>query len=162
MFAGCGGGGGAGPPGAGGYGSIEGDVFVPSGRSGAAFAAADRGSPPAGYEALVGATVRATLGAVNRTAATDASGHFVISGVPAGRASVRITPPAGASYHEFISSVDVTAGATAPIGQDGEVSLLSGTAASVSVTVDSVDTSGWPGSCALFVPGRLASASKGD
>lgn len=142
VVVGCGGGGGR-TTGTAFYGSIEGNVFVPGDRSGAA-PAVDRGAPPAGYSALGGAAVSATVGSETRTATTDANGHFVVSGLPVGRASIRIVPPTGESFRDFTALVDVAAGTTTTIGSDGDISLLSRTVAVLEVTVDSVDVSAWP------------------
>lgn len=144
VLAGCGGGGGA--TGGGFSGVLEGSVFVPGGRSGggAAYMATDRSGPPAGYEPLVGATVTATVNGVGYTATTDATGYFIISHLPAGTASIRITPPVGSGYREFTASTSIVNGGRAAIGQDGSVSLLTGTATNLDVTINSLDISAWP------------------
>lgn len=145
AIAGCGGGGGA--AGGGGLsGSLEGSVFVPGGRSGlgATYLATDRSGPPAGYQPLVGATVTATVNGIGYTALTDGNGHFLISRIPSGTALIRITPPAGSSYQVFTASADILSGGRAAIGQDGSVSLLTGGASSLDVTINSLDVSAWP------------------
>jgi len=143
AITGCGGGGGS-TGGTAFYGSIEGNVFVPGDRSGASLAV-DRGdSVPVGYSPLSGATITATVGAEVRTGTTDAAGHFLISGVPQGRATLRVTPPAGKGFREYSSQVDVAAGKCAKIGSDGRISLLSALATRLTMTIDSVDASAWP------------------
>lgn len=142
---GCGGGGGTGS-GQSLTGSLVGNVFVPGTKSGegAAYVTMDRSGAPSGYLPMVGATVSATAGGRNYTAITDGNGHFLIEGLPAGVASVRITPPVGSGYREFTTSANVASGASVAIGQNGNVSLLTGAATGLGVAVNSVDTSAWP------------------
>lgn len=145
AIAGCGGGG-AVQGGASLTGTVEGNVFMPGNRSGsgAAFLAMDRSGPPSGYEPVVGATVTATVGDVPYRGVTDGNGHFAIAGVPEGLASVSVTPPAGSGFREFTTTVSVLAGGRVKIGQDGDVSLLTGTAGDLGVAINSVDASLWP------------------
>lgn len=142
---GCGGGGGT-SSGVSLTGSLSGSVFVPSSRSGdcAAFVTLDKSGAPSGYSPMVGATVTVVAGGRTYTTTTDANGHFLLSGLPTGTASVRITPQAGSGYSEFTTSALITAGSSATIGQDGSVSLITGSATSLGITVNSVDTSDWP------------------
>ncbi len=142
---GCGGGGGA-SSGTSLTGSLSGNVFVPGTRSaqGAAFVTMDRSGAPDGYSPMVGATVTVVAGGRTYSTTTDANGHFLLSGLPTGTASVRITPPAGSGYSEFTTSASIASGANVAIGQDGSVSLVTGSATSLGVTVNSVDTSNWP------------------
>jgi hypothetical protein len=150
ALAGCGGGGGS--AGGGFSGALEGSVFVPGGRSGvgATYLATDRSGPPTGYEPLPGATVTATINGTDYTTTTDANGYFLISHLPSGKATIRITPPSGSSYGVFTASADIVNGGRAVIGQDGSVSLLTGTATNLGVTVNSLDVSAWP-SVRLYV-----------
>ena len=92
----------------------------------------------------MGATVTATVLGRDYTAETNPSGHFLISGIPVGKASIHITPPAGSGYWEFSASADIVSGGSLAIGQDGSVSLLSQGATSLGVTINSLDVSAWP------------------
>lgn len=142
IAVGCGGGGGATKPT--GQGGVEGSVFVPDGRSRAAGPVMGRGATPTGYAPLEGAQVTTKANGVDYTATTDVSGHFELLGVPAGRVAVHITPPAGSGYRAFTAPVSVRNGGTAVIGDSGNISLLSASAANLALTVDSVNIDAWP------------------
>lgn len=127
-------------------GTLEGNVFVPSSRSGAgtAYLTMDRSGAPTGYEPLVNATVTVTIAGGSYTTITDVNGRFIISGLPAGTAAVKITPLAGSAFREFTTSANIVSGSHSAIGQDGNISLISGAATSLGVTINSVDISAWP------------------
>ncbi len=139
AVAGCGGGGSG--SGGNGFGSVEGNVYVPSGTLGGA--AADRGTP-AGYQPLVGATVHVNGANGDHTAYTGSNGHFSVGGLTAGAATVTVTAPAGQSFRDLTTTVNVVAGGKSEIGGDGNVTLLSNAAVDLTVTIDSIDVSNWP------------------
>jgi|GEM_PF-1986647 len=144
ILTGCGGGGGSTSSSTG---SLEGYVLVPIGSqalSAGTFVALSKDGAPAGYEPLASASVQATIGQKSYSAVTGADGHFLISEVQCGRVTVRILPPANSFYLNFTTTIDVTSGTPAQIGQGGQVSLLSGNAHSLSTTINSVDTKNWP------------------
>lgn len=142
VISGCGGGSGA--KGISGYGTLAGNVFVPGSGLVGANGAGNRSEPPLGYVALSDVTVTATVNHIDYTGVTDLKGHYSIPMIPAGSASVRITPPSGSGYREYTTTVNIPSKEIATIGLDGAVSLLSTSANNLSVTADSVDISQWP------------------
>lgn len=139
LLAGCGGGRATEP-----QGIVDGYVYVPLDRSARSVPVVSRAiDPPTGYKALPGAQVTVTANRQVLNGTTDSTGHYVIMGVPVGKASLRIVDPSG-SYSPLETGVDVQGNTTVSVGTGGQVSLISHSASSLDISIDQVDSSAWP------------------
>ena len=144
ILSGCGGGGGGSSP----TGNLEGYVYVPADiravRQGTYMSLTRSDTVPEGYVPLAQAQIEAAINGKFFRVVTDASGHFLINGIPVGKVTVKIIPPPDSAHQELTTTVDIVANSKSLVGQGGNISLLSADANSLSVVINRIDTSQWP------------------